>query len=325
MSALALIWGSGFLLIKISLRGFTPVQLTLARLALGAVVLVAVLTAMRLPLPGERRLWVHLIVAALLANAIPYTLFGVAEQTVDSNLAGAINATTPLWTVLFALLARRHDPLGPMQWAGMVLGFAGALLILSPWQAGSAPLPGVLACVGASASYGLSYVYMGRYLTNRGLTPLVLSAGQLIAAAGLLILATPFGGLAAPSWRPDAVAALVVLGVVGTGVAYVINYRIITDDSPVLASTVTYLLPVVAVILGALVLSEPITLQLGAGVAVVLAGVAMTGGNRPIQRPSSPESSADRYATVPERARCDRFDPASGAHPNDGARRAGVS
>jgi drug/metabolite transporter (DMT)-like permease len=158
----------------------------------------------------------------------------------------------------------------------MVLGFAGALLILSPWQADSAPLPGVLACLGASASYGLSYVYMGRYLTNRGLPPLVLSAGQLIAAAGLLILATPFGGLADPTWRPDAVAALILLGAVGTGVAYVINYRIITDDGPVLASTVTYLLPVVAVVLGALVLAEPITVQLTVGVVVVLAGVALT-------------------------------------------------
>jgi len=291
VAALALIWGSGFLLIKISLRGFTPVQLTFARLALGAIVLVVILAAMRLKLPGERRVWLHLVVAALLANAIPYTLFGVAEQTVDSNLAGAINATTPLWTVLFALLARRHDPLGPVQWIGMVLGFVGALLILSPWQSDSAPLPGVLACLGALASYGLSYVYMGRYLTNRGLPPLVLSAGQLIAAAGLLILATPFGGLAAPTWHNDAITALVVLGVIGTGVAYVINYRIITDDGPVLASTVTYLLPVVAVILGALVLDEPITLQLTAGVAVVLAGVALTRRRRAVDREAEPSTA----------------------------------
>src|ERR671916_762958 len=88
VAALALIWGSGFLLIKISLRGFTPVQLTFARLALGALVLGVVLVIMRLRLPGERRLWLHLIVAALFANAIPYTLFGVGELTVASNLAG---------------------------------------------------------------------------------------------------------------------------------------------------------------------------------------------------------------------------------------------
>ena len=294
VAALALIWGSGFLLIKISLRGFTPVQLTFVRLALGAVVLVLILAAVRLRLPGGRRLWLHLVVAALLANAIPYTLFGIAEQTVDSNLAGAINATTPLWTVLFALLARRHDPLRAVQWVGMVLGFGGALLILSPWRADSAPLPGLLACLGASASYGLSYVYMGRYLTNRGLPPLVLSAGQLIAAAGLLVLATPFGGLAAPTWRPDAVAAPVALAVVGTGIAYVINYRIITDDGPVLASTVTYLLPVVAVILGALVLAEPITLRLAAGVAIVLAGVGLTRRRQPAARTPEVRTAGSR-------------------------------
>lgn len=289
VAALAAIWGSGFLLIKISLRGFTPVQLTFARLALGALVLGLVLIVMRLKLPGERQLWLHLVVAALLANAIPYTLFGVAEQTVASNLAGAINATTPLWTILFALLARRQDPLSRSQWVGMLLGFAGGLLILSPWQADAPPLAGLLACLGASASYGLSYVYMGRYLTNQGLPPLVLSTGQLIAASGLLVLASPFGGFTAPTWRPDAIAALLVLGVIGTGVAYVINYRIISDDGPVLASTVTYLLPVVAVILGALVLAEPITIQLAAGVAIVLAGLALTRRKRTTTEAAEPD------------------------------------
>src|SRR3712207_2720915 len=142
VAALATIWGSGFLLIKISLRGFTPVQLTFARLALGALVLGLVLVVMRLRLAGERRLWLHLFVAALFANAIPYTLFGVGEQTVASNLAGAINATTPLWTVAFALLARGHDRLSPLQSAGMILGFAGGLLILSPWQADTPSLLG---------------------------------------------------------------------------------------------------------------------------------------------------------------------------------------
>ena len=112
----------------------------------------------------------------------------------------------------------------------------------------------------------------------------MLSAGQLIAASGLLVLATPFGGFTAPTWRADAIAALLALGIIGTGVAYVINYRIISDDGPVLASTVTYLLPVVAVILGALVLAEPITLQLAAGVAIVLAGVALTRRRKPAEQ-----------------------------------------
>ena len=194
VAALALIWGSGFLLIKISLRSFSPVELTFARLALGALILTVVLLIRHLALPSQRSLWLHLSAAALLGNAVPYTLFGIAERTVDSNLAGAINATTPLWTLLFAVALRQAKRLGALQVVGVVLGFAGALLILAPWRSDSAPLPGVLACLTASASYGLSYVYMGRYLIGRSLPPLVLSAGQLIAATGLLALTLPFGG-----------------------------------------------------------------------------------------------------------------------------------
>ena len=201
VGALALIWGSGFLLIKVSLRSFTPVELTFARLALGALILTAILLVRRLALPHQRTLWLHLLAAALLGNAIPYTLFGVAEQTVESNLAGAINATTPLWTLLFAAALRQSKRLGSTQILGIILGFVGALLILAPWRSDSAPLPGVLACLAASASYGLSYVYMGRYLTGRNLSPLVLSAGQLIAATGLLALALPFGGTLGGSRR----------------------------------------------------------------------------------------------------------------------------
>jgi drug/metabolite transporter (DMT)-like permease len=197
------------------------------------------------------------------------------DRRVFVSPPGAINATTPLWTLLFAVALRQSKRLGALQLLGVVLGFFGALLILAPWSSDSAPLPGVLACLAASASYGLSYVYMGHYLTGRGLPPLVLSAGQLIAASGLLALALPFGGTLTGRWRADAIGALLALGVIGTGVAYVLNYRIITDDGPVLASTVTYLLPVVAVLAGLVVLGEAVTAQLLLGVAVVLVGVLL--------------------------------------------------
>lgn len=116
---------------------------------------------------------------------------------------------------------------------------------------------------------------MGRYLTNRSLPPLVLSGGQLIAASGLLALALPFGGSIAGAWRLEAVGALLVLGILSTGLAYVLNYRIITEDGPLLASTVTYLLPIVAVIAGVTVLDEQIAAWLVAGVVVVLLGVGL--------------------------------------------------
>lgn len=230
---LALIWGSGFLWIKISLRGFTPVQLTFGRLVLGAAVLILILWRTRQALPVGRALWLHLNTAGLLGNAIPYLLFGVAERTIDSNLAGAINATTPLWTVRFAVATRTERPAGGARAVGLAMGFVGALIMLAPWDSGTGTFGGALACLLASASY----VYMGRYLTNRSdrrLPPLVLSAGQLIAASGLLLLATPFGGPDEPAWRAAAVLSLVVLGAIGTGAAHLLNCRIIPDDRPVL-------------------------------------------------------------------------------------------
>ena len=273
---LALVWGSGFLFIKLSLGSFSPVQLTFGRLALGAILLLIVLAIRRLRLPTAPRMWLYLTMAALFGNAIPYTLVGFAEQTVNSNLAGAINATTPLWTLLFVILTRTGNRLTVTKTFGILLGFVGAVLLLAPWQAATVPLLGTLACLGAAASYGVSYIVIGRYLTGKGTPPLVLSAGQLIAASGLLILASPFGGFDRVELSAIPVAALLTLGVVGTGVAYVLNYRIITDDGPLLASTVTYLLPVVAVTLGTVFLNEDLTWSLVIGVVVVLGGVVLS-------------------------------------------------
>lgn len=286
LAMLALLWGSGFLWIKLALRGFNPVQIVFVRLALGVAVLAPIALHRGLRFPTGWRVWTHLTVAALFANAIPYTLFGVGEQTVGSNVAGVLNATTPLWTAALALLVRTDRDLTGRRAAGIVLGFAGTVLIFSPWQtAGEIASWGGIACLGASASYGVSYIYMARYLTNRGIPPLMLSAAQLTAATGLLALAMPIAGLDAPTWRADAVVSLLILGVLGTGAAYVINYQLIADEGPTAASTVTYLLPVVALVLGAAVLREPVTLAMAAGTLVVLVGVALA------QRDSQPAAS----------------------------------
>jgi drug/metabolite transporter (DMT)-like permease len=291
---LALIWGSAFLWIKLSLKGFSPVQLTWARLTLGAAVLIAVLALSSRTLPHQAHLWKRLAVAALLGNAIPYLLFGIAEQQVSSSLAGAVNATTPLWTLTIALAVRAQPALGTLRLIGLVLGFLGTLTILAPWEdLGRGYHVGALLCLAASASYGASYVYVGRFLSNTGLSSVVLSAGQLTAAAGWLTLSLPAGGLTVPAWRAEAVTALGILGILGTGAAYVLNYRIIADDGALLASTVTYLLPVVAVILGTLVLDEPLTLRMTAGVIVVLLGVVLTRRQAPRQVPAMPSPATE--------------------------------
>ncbi|WP_344859143.1 DMT family transporter [Planomonospora alba] len=276
MATLALLWGSAFLWIKLALNnGLTPVQITAARSALGALVLLALARAARQRLPRDRGTWARLTVAAFFCNALPFFLFGAGEQSVDSGVAGVLNATTPLWSLLIGLVVGTERGLSPVRLAGLLLGFAGTLLIFAPWQERGLMSWGALALLGAAASYAIAFAYMDRRLTGRGTAPLALSAAQLIAATGLSFLALPAGGaLAGP--RPLGVLALVVLGVCSTGVTFYLSYRLIADEGATSAATVGYLLPVVSVALGAIVLDEALGPRVLAGMVVVLVGVAMT-------------------------------------------------
>jgi drug/metabolite transporter (DMT)-like permease len=277
LALLALIWGSSFLWIKVADRGFAPVEVTFARLALGAAALFPVVAARREALPRSAALWAQIALAALFANAIPYLLFAVAERSVDSSTAGIINATTPLWTVTLAVAVRHQKSVTARQCAGLVVGFGGTLLIFSPWHsASSVASAGGLECLAASISYAVSYVYMDRFLARRGIGPITLSACQLLVAAALLAVALPVSGARAPQVSAASLTSLVILGVLGTGVAYVLNYQIITSEGATVAATVTYLLPVVAIVLGVLILGESVTVTMLAGIALVLAGVALT-------------------------------------------------
>ncbi len=269
-------WGSSFLWIKIALRGFPPAQITVVRLAIGAAVLVVWLRSGGGRLPRGFRLWAHLAVAACVANVLPYLLFAFGEQQVDSSVAGILNATTPIWTALLAVLAGQERVPTRTKAAGLGLGIAGTLLIFTPWQHGSQFwTAGAAACLAAAISYAISYVYMARYLAPRRLSALELSASQLLAATAISAVLTPLlGGWQTPEFDGYAVAALLVLSL-STGVAYVLNYRVIQDDGATAASVVVYLLPAVAILLGLVVLAEDPSLHAVAGVAVVLSGVAL--------------------------------------------------
>ncbi len=276
LALLALIWGSSFLWIKLADRGFAPVEVTFGRLALGAIVLLPIVLLRREPLPRSGRLWARIALAALFANALPYFLFALAERTVDSSTAGILNATTPLWTMVLAVAVRHQRAFRARQAAGLLVGFAGATLIFSPWHATSGLLSaGGLECLAASVSYAVSYIYMDRYLARRGINPIALAACQLLAAAIWLAVTLAVTGVRAPHAGAIGWAGLVILGVIGTGVAYVLNYQIIASEGATIASTVTYLLPVVAIVLGVLVLGERITVAAVAGTALVLLGVAL--------------------------------------------------
>jgi drug/metabolite transporter (DMT)-like permease len=272
IATLALVWGSNFLWIKIALEAFGPYQLTAARMILGALVLLAVIAIRRDKLPRDLPTWGHLFVAALVANAAPYLLFALGETRVDSGIAGALNATTPLWTLVLAFSIRQSTRLMRLQVTGLILGFAGSMLIFAPWKAGSVDTLGALYCLLAAMSYGISYLYMSRYLTPRDLTPTVLSTGQLIAASVLTAATLPLDSVR-PIWSPEPWLALGILGVVGTGLAYVTNYVLIRTEGPVGASVVTYLVPIASVALGYLFLNEAVPVVALLGVAIILIGV----------------------------------------------------
>jgi len=279
LGALAVLWGSGFLLIKIALEGMSPIQIVLGRLLAAAVVMLVVVAYRREALPRRLTPWAHLTVMAVITNIAPYFLYAWAEQHINSGLAGVLNATTPLFTLLFAV-STHTERLTASRVVGLVLGFLGVVVLAAPWHDGgvSSSLLGVGASLLASASYAASYVYARRFLSARQFSPLVLSTGQMVAGAVLLGALAPGVALQPMTLTTSVVVSVVVLGVVGTGVAYVLNYRLIADEGATAASTVTYLLPFVAVLLGFLILAEPVGWNLAVGALIVLVGVALSEG-----------------------------------------------
>ncbi|MEU9898203.1 DMT family transporter [Streptomyces phaeochromogenes] len=298
MAALALLWGSGFLWIKLALNhGLSPAQITITRCALGTAVLLLLARSAGQRLPRDRATWTRLAVAALFCNAIPFALFSIGEQTVDSGIAGVLNATTPLWSLLLGILLGTDRGLGRVRLTGLFLGFAGTLLIFAPWQRSAGLLTsGALSLLAAAASYAIAFAYMARKLTDRG-APIAMSAAQLLAATAWTTLSVPAAGPL--HTNATGLLAITALGILGTGVTFYLNYRLIADEGPTSAATVGYLLPVVSVALGALVLDESTGPRIWAGMAVVLTGVAMTrtrrtSGGDVAGRPSSPAPTVQR-------------------------------
>ncbi|APU17561.1 MULTISPECIES: DMT family transporter [Actinoalloteichus] len=276
MAALASLFGSSFLFMKIALGSFSPAQITLLRLVLGAAVLVGVCAVRRITLPREPRLWLVVAGAALFANTLPFTLFAVAGQTVDVGLSGVLNATTPLWALALAVAVGRRRRVTGWNVLGVLLGFVGVVLLLAPWQQGEVHLLGAALCLAAAVSYAVGYIYVERFLSGRGLAPAGLACMQLIAGSGLAIVAMPFFGTQPIEPALGPVLAILVLGVLGTGVAFVLNHRLIADEGGAAASTVGYLLPLVSVLLGVVLLDERLAAFQWAGMAVILLGVALT-------------------------------------------------
>lgn len=273
--ALGFMWGSSYLFIKIAVVDLGPFTLIAGRLGVGAALLWTVIRLMREPLPRDRRAYGHLVVMALVNIAVPFFLITWAEQSVESSLAAVLTSLVPLFVVVLAPMFIHDEPLRVNAIVGLVVGFVGVVVLTGRELTGTGSnLAGDLALVGASLSYAAGAVYSRRNV--RGLRPMIPAVFQVtfafvITAVLALALEHPW------TIRPAAQTAFAIvwLGLLGSGLAYLAFFRLLGRWGATRTALVAYVLPVVGIVLGFLVLNEPIDARMLVGTALVIAGVAL--------------------------------------------------
>ena len=280
--ALATIWGFSFYLIMIGLDSFTPVGVAFGRIVFGMATMLVVSAITRTALP-PRWSWKYLFVAAILMNTIPWIMFGFGETRVTSALAGIINGATPLMTLLAILIAFPEERPTRDRIIGLLIGFAGVLVVIGVWNGmESSSLIGVLALVLAITCYGISYPYVRRNLSasaeREPISPIALATGLLIMGTIQTAPIAAITGITSGPITSSSFTALLALGVLGSGIAYVLNFRVIALSDATTASTVTYLTPLVAVIVGALLLQEKVSWHEPVGGLLIVLGAATAQG-----------------------------------------------
>ena len=274
--ALGVVWGCSFIFIKLGLEFLTPVGVAFGRVSLGALTLVLWARFKGIPLPKGRLIWLPLWVVALLLNVIPGYLFALAETEVTSILAGIINAVTPLMTLLAIMIAFREEKPKSFQVVGLITGFLGVLTVLGAWQGlGDNPASAVLALLCAVACYGVSFPYSRKFVLPKKLQAESLAAGQLVMGSLTLLPIYLIDGISQSDYRFGPVIAMLTLGILGSGFAYIWNFKIMEAAGSAIASTVTYVTPVVAVIVGIIFLGEGVTWYEPVGGLIVLLGAAI--------------------------------------------------
>ena len=240
-----IVWGSSFLFMKVALTGITPGQVAWSRLVLGGLTLGLFVALRRDPLPRRPRVWLHMTVLALSFCVVPFLLFSWAQQHVTSGLASIYNATTPIMTAIMAWAVFRVEKLKPVQIVGILVGILGVMVIIAPWQGLDLDqsLVAQFAILGATACYGFSLAYMRRFVSNSGMSALVFSFLNIGIAAAIMLLLTPLVAWAPVRLDPWIIGSIVLLGCLGTGVAYIWNQNALRAWGPTRASTVGRSIP----------------------------------------------------------------------------------
>ena len=274
--ALGIVWGCSFIFIKLGLEFLTPFGVAFGRCALGAATLLIVARVKGVTLPKDRVILLHLWIVALLLNVIPGVLFALAETKVTSILAGILNAVTPLMTLIAILIVNREEKPKLFQIVGLLIGFTGVLTVLGAWQGlGENPLWAILILLAAVSCYGISFPYTRRFVMPYKLKSEAVVATQLTLAATTLLPFYLIDGIAKDEYRLGPVLGMFALGIFGSGFAYIWNFKVMELAGSAIASSVTYLTPVVAVIVGVIFLNEKVTWYEPVGALIVLLGAAI--------------------------------------------------
>lgn len=281
--ALGIVWGCSFIFIKLGLEFLTPFGVAFGRCAFGALALLMYLKFKGMSLVRDRKMIGHLWVVALLLNVIPGIFFAWAETEVTSILAGIINAVTPLMTLIAIIVVSRNEPPTKPQVIGLLIGFVGVLTVLGAWKGlGDNPLWAILVLLAAVTCYGFSFPYSRRFILPAQLAPEVMAATQVSLGAITLLPLYLFDGIAKDEYRVGPVLAMIALGVFGSGFAYIWNFTIMRAAGSAIASSVTYVTPVVAVAVGLIFLQEKLHWYEPVGAAIVLLGAAIAQGRIPL-------------------------------------------
>lgn len=292
LALLSVIWGGSFFFGKVAIAEIPPLTMVLGRCAIGALALFIIARARGIGFQLTPRLAGEFLLMAVIANVIPFGLIAWSQQHLPSGLSSILNAATPIFTVLVAQAFTRDEKFTAGKLTGVLLGFLGVAVMMGPsllGQLGGHNLPAQLAAIGATVSYGFAAVYGRRF---RPLPPLAVALAQL-AASSLLLL--PLAMLIERPWHlpvPSAhvIGALIGLGVLSTGIAYILYFRILARNGATNISLVTFLVPVSAILLGALVLGEELELREFLGFAIIAVGLAAIDGRpgRWVARVASP-------------------------------------
>ena len=277
--ALVFIWGTAFWFIKLGIGFLDAYQVAFGRIGLGALALVITVIATRRRLITNRAALKQLAFVGFTGQALPFTLFAWAENSISSIAAGLMNSTMALWTALLAVAILPEEKLTKVRLQGLVIGFIGVLILLGVWQADfQASWTAYLACAIATASYGVAVLWMRKHVSPLGLDPVSAVAPQLSLGALMTGLAVVFLSSTPTKWPLDGVIAMLVLGVICTGAAFVINFELVRRAGAMPSAMVTYGTPIVSTFSGVLFLREQLHWYEPVGALVVLFGVAQVQG-----------------------------------------------